>query len=172
MTLMGARLISEAEFHANAIVAEFAIGRDVMTQGDAPRDLYAEHYVSDADTSDAYATSAQYRSDVQGDTVTPAIDAITRRYHASIVRAYRKGGALNVGSVVITATGDNATAACRYCGKRIRFADMLEFCDTEREAMELFTVLVIAHGNNEFTQRGYKARGIIDTATVINNYRR
>jgi ribosomal protein S28E/S33 len=169
---MSARLISEAEFHANAIVAEFAIGRDVTTSYDNGRDLFAEHYVSEADAIDAYATSAQYRSDVQGDATTDASDAITRRYHASIIRAYRKGGALNIGSVVITATGDNATAACRYCGKRIRFADIVEFCETEREAMELFTVLVIAHGNNEFTQRGYKARGIIDTATVINNYRR
>ena len=169
---MSARLISEAEFHANAIVAEFAIGREVFTSHDNGRDLYADAYVSEADAIRDYCDSAQFRSDVSGAAANDTSDAITRRYHASIVRAYRKGGALNVGSVVITATGENATAACRYCGKRIRFADIAEFCETEREAMELFPVLVIAHGNNELTQRGYKARGIVDTATVINNYRR
>lgn len=159
----------EATTHADAMREGELVADYVTTTYDRERNTDSEFAILPILSDDAEQWWERY-----GDQSDPVDrEVINARYHASIIRAWRTNGTLNVGSVVILATGDNARAACRYCGNVLTLTWCESVTGSPRDAQELFTMLVIAHGNNEIQDRTRKITNpqVIDTVEILSNYR-
>jgi hypothetical protein len=101
---------------------------------------------------------------------------VYRYQDAARYRIYRSNGRLNVGSMTLVSVGPDASAVCRYCGKRVTMAQCVARTMGDNDAAEeLFTALVFAHGYSEqsrFLARDGKIGGAyaIDTKAIWDNY--
>lgn len=199
-------LMSEAEFLAHSVSAEwYADGEYITAMAERPRDLYADHYVSEHDAVLAYLrsdgiTPSAFQRDVAGTTASQWDESISERIDYARIRSYKSraprtiptgtipAGTTMVGAMAIARTASDVIAVCTRCGKRITYGMALTItAGNEREAMELFTLAAIAHGNNEFARyRRLTARKdengnivrpvnnafgiVIDEAAIIANY--